>query len=553
MAVSLGTKSPELAIRTPAGETQVIILKQDRYELGRADTNDLCFREVAGLSRKHLVFERDGANWVVRDLGSTNGTFVNGTQVSGTHVLRPRDKVTAGELSVVFSEGGAPAAQTVVFVEKPAATTQETTMTESLEGVLAAEHKVVGSAHTQALVRAGRELAGHMPLDKLFELILNLSVEAVGASRGVLMTLEQGELQVRASKGAGFKISSHVRDVVIKEKRSLVVRDALTDQALGARVSIVQDQIRSMLAVPLQTKNGVIGLIYLDSPFLIREFTKDDLSVLTVMSNIAAVRIETARLAELEQAEKLRAQEMQHAAMIQRSILPGNFPPFPDRHDFQLHAAMTPARGVGGDLFDFFLLDDHHLAFAVGDVSGKGVPAALFMAVARTLLRATAPHRHAPSDCLNYMNASLADQNTSGMFVTFFYGVLDTRTGELEFANAGHNPPYVLSPDGSLECLEDKGGPMLGLFPDLVYDTARRTLQPGQSIVVYTDGVTEARNTADEFFNEERLEKYLRGCTDEPVELVSGLLKCVNDFAMGAPQADDITALALQYAGQAKA
>jgi len=549
--MAASNKSPELAIRTPSGETQVVILKQDRYELGRADSNDLCFREVAGLSRKHLVFEREGTNWAVRDLGSTNGTFVNGTQVNGTQVLKPRDKVTAGELTVVYSEGGAPAAQTVIFVEKPAATTQETTMTESLDGVLAAESKVVaGSGHTEALVRAGRELAGHMPLDKLFELILNLSVDAVGASRGVLMTLEEGELQPRASKGAGFRISSHVRDLVIKEKRSLVVRDALTDQALAARRSIVQDQIRSMLAVPLQTNNGVIGLIYLDSPFLIREFTKDDLSVLTVMSNIAAVRIETARLAELEQIEKLRAQEMQHAAMIQRSILPGNFPPFPDRREFQLHAAMTPARGVGGDLFDFFLLDEHHLAFAVGDVSGKGVPAALFMAVARTLLRATAPHRHSPSECLNYLNASLTDQNTSGMFVTFFYGVLDTRTGQVEFSNAGHNTPYVFSTDGTLRELEGKGGPMLGLFPDLVYEEASMRLAPGEGILVYTDGVTEARNTADQFFNEKRLEDYLHAHFAEPADqLVNGLHQCVQEFAMGAPQADDITALALRYVG----
>src|SRR5579864_3578676 len=114
MAPAQGTKSPELSIRTPGGETQVVALKQDRYELGRADSNDLCFREVAGLSRKHLVFERDGSNWVVRDLGSTNGTFVNGTAVSGAHILRPRDKVTAGELTVMFSVGPPPAAQTVV-------------------------------------------------------------------------------------------------------------------------------------------------------------------------------------------------------------------------------------------------------------------------------------------------------------------------------------------------------------------------------------------------------------------------------------------------------
>lgn len=548
----MGSKSPELSIRTPGGETQVVVLKQDRYELGRADSNDLCFREVAGLSRKHLVFERSGRGWTVRDLGSTNGTFLNGAPLTEPRVLRAKDRVTAGELTVVFSDGGPAPAQTVVFVEKPTSATQETTMseTDSLHGVLSADGRPGGSAHIEALIRAGRELAGHMPLDKLFDLILNLSVDSVGAARGVLMTLEEGELQVRSSKGAGFRISSHVRDLVLRDKRSLLVRDALMDQALGARMSIVQDQIRSMLAVPLQTKNGVIGLIYLDSPFLIRDFTKEDLSVLTVMSNIAAVRIEHARLAELEQAEKLRAQEMAHAAMIQRSILPSNFPPFPDRHEFQLHAAMTPARGVGGDLFDFFLLDDHHLAFAVGDVSGKGVPAALFMAVARTLLRATAPHRPAPSECLNYMNSSLHNENTSGMFVTFFYGVLDTRTGELQFANAGHNPPYVFTPEGKFRALEDKGGPMLGLFPGLKYESATTQLAPGECIAVYTDGVTEAKDTADEFFNDDRLEAYLKQHASEQTEqLVNGLHQCVQDFAKGAPQADDITALALRYLG----
>ncbi|HUJ50307.1 MAG TPA: FHA domain-containing protein, partial [Bryobacteraceae bacterium] len=151
----------------------MVILKQDRYELGRADTNDLCFRDVAGLSRKHMVFERDGTTWVVRDLGSTNGTFVNGTQLSGTHVLKPKDRVTAGELSVVFSEGGAAANQTVVFIEKAATTTEETSMTGSFDA-LEEESKSAVGAHVEALIRAGRELAGHMPLDKLFDLILDL-------------------------------------------------------------------------------------------------------------------------------------------------------------------------------------------------------------------------------------------------------------------------------------------------------------------------------------------------------------------------------------------
>jgi len=525
------------------------MLNQDRYELGRAESNQLCFRDVPGLSRKHLAIEREGLQWVVRDLGSTNGTFLNGKQITAPQVLHSRDRVTVGELSLTFSEGAVSAPQTVIFVEKPATPAQQTTMTASLDNVLT-EDGDAGSGHTKALIRAGRELAGHMPLDKLFDLIMNLSVEAVGATRGALMTLEGGELQIRASKGAGIRISSHVRDLVINSKRSLLVHDALSDESLGARMSIVQDQIRSMLAVPLQTEDRVIGLIYLDSPFLIREFTKEDLSLLTVMGNIAAIRIEHARLAELDQAEKLRLQEMKHAAMIQRSILPGNFPPFPDRTEFELHAAMTPARGVGGDLFDFFLLDQNHLAIAVGDVSGKGVPAALFMAVARTLLRAAAPHQKSAAECMEYMNGELAAQNASGMFVTFFYGILDTRTGEMQFSNAGHNPPYVFSADGTLRALEDKGGPMLGLFPELTYELGATRLAPGDGVLVFTDGVTEARDPADMFFEDDRLMSYIRAHWREPVEqLVTGLHRHLEDFAAGAPQADDITALALRYLG----
>ena len=151
---------------------------------------------------------------------------------------------------------------------------------------------------------------------------------------------------------------------------------------------------------------------------------------------------------------------------------------------------------------------------------------------------------------MKYMNAALASQNASGMFVTFFYGVLDTRTGEIQFANAGHNPPYAFFADGTLRTLEDKGGPVLGLFPQLEYDMATARLAPGEGILVFTDGVTEARNPADEFFEEERLEAYLRAHASEPVEqLVSGLHKHLEDFASGAPQADDITALALRYVG----
>src|SRR5579863_7998737 len=534
----------ELWIEADGGKS-VLRLEAASYRVGRAASNDLSYPAVSGLSREHLAIEREGTHWVARDLGSTNGSLVNGETISEPRVLRPGDRITAGQVTLEYHENEKPAVEAVVFTDEASATSGSTTMSESLQGLIDEESEQ-GSRHMQALITAGRELATHLPLDKLFDLILDLSVEAAGASRGVLMTIEDGELRVRSTKGQGLRISSHVRDLVIQEKRSLLVRDAMMDSAFAAHASIVMSQIRSMMAVPLQTEDRVIGLIYLDSSHFVKEFTKRDLSLLTIMANMAAVRIENARLAEVEQAERLRAREMEQAAMIQRSILPSQFPPFPDRNDFELHAAMVPAKEVGGDLFDFFLLDAERLGFVLGDVSGKGVPAALFMAIARTLLRAAAHHEASPGVCLTYMNQSLLEQRASGMFVTLFYGILNTRTGALEYSNAGHNPPYAYSPGGETRALKERGGPMLGVFAGFQYPSRKAEIRSGEGVLVFTDGVTEARNKQGEFYDESRLEEFLAVHASRPVdELVRGLHAEVERFEAGAPRADDITVLAL--------
>ncbi|MGD1096412.1 MAG: SpoIIE family protein phosphatase [Bryobacteraceae bacterium] len=547
--------APEL---TPAellidvnGQKSARPLSADSYRVGRAVSNELAFPGVMGLSREHLAIERKGTRWVARDLGSTNGSLVNGERISEPRILRSGDRIMAGQVTLVYREKAKPSANTVVFVDQPSSTSGTTTISESLQGLIA-EETAQGSRHMQALITAGRELATHLPLDKLFDLILDLSVEASGAARGVLMTLENDELQVRSTKGQGLRISSHVRDLVIQERRSLLVRDAMLDSALAAHASIVMSQIHSMMAVPLQTEDRVIGLIYLDSSQFVKEFTKQDLSLLTVMANMAAVRIENARLAEVEQAERLRARELEHAAMIQRSMLPSQFPPFPDRTDFELHAAMVPAKEVGGDLFDFFLLGPDRIGFVLGDVSGKGVPAALFMAIARTLLRAAAHHEASPGACLTYMNQSLVEQQASGMFVTLFYGILNTRTGLLEYSNAGHNAPYAFSPGGEMRALKERGGPMLGVFAGFQYPSRSTEIGFGEGVLVFTDGVTEARNKKGEFFEESRLEAYLAAHGARPVdELVRGLHAEVEKFEAGAPRADDITVLALRRRVQA--
>jgi len=209
---------------------------------------------------------------------------------------------------------------------------------------------------------------------------------------------------------------------------------------------------------------------------------------------------------------------------------------------------MVPAREVGGDLFDFFLLDEEHLAFAIGDVSGKGAPAALFMSMTRTLLRVTARLQESPGKCFAHMNAILAEQNESSMYVTLFYGVLNTRTGELEFGNAGHNAPYVISSEGNLRPLPQKSGPMLGVWETFDYRSFTEHITPGESLLLYTDGVTEATDKNGDFFSEQRLEQCLAANAQATPEfLVLNLHAAVKDFSKGAMQADDVTVLSLRY------
>jgi sigma-B regulation protein RsbU (phosphoserine phosphatase) len=252
-------------------------------------------------------------------------------------------------------------------------------------------------------------------------------------------------------------------------------------------------------------------------------------------------------------AERVRQQlqtiqlELNVAAGIQLSILPGKFPAFANRQDFDLFAEITPAKEVGGDFYDFFLLDENHLGIVIGDVSGKGVPAAIFMAVARTLLRATALQKLSPGDCLTYVNGALAAQNELSMFVTLFYGILNTKTGELEFSSAGHNPPYIYS-DASVRSLDVRNGVILGVMDGATFETQRLQLQRGDGILLYTDGVTEAMNLAEELFGQKQLEQCLRENGARPLqEVVQALFSRIREHAGAKPQSDDITVLTIRY------
>lgn len=255
-------------------------------------------------------------------------------------------------------------------------------------------------------------------------------------------------------------------------------------------------------------------------------------------------------LTETTAAKERIESELKIAHDIQMGIIPKTFPAFPDEEAFDIFASIVPAREVGGDLYDFFFLDEDHLCFVVGDVSGKGVPAALFMAVTRTLIKTKATQQLNPGVVLTRVNEDLSLENPSMMFVTLFLGILDIRTGEIEFCNAGHNPPYVLGTEGNLKPVETTGGIILGVEEEAVYQSKKLVLEKGEAIFVFTDGVTEAMDPDHHLFSEERLEKRLKEIGGKPIEsLVSGVMESVEAFAEGAPQADDITMLVLRFFG----
>jgi serine phosphatase RsbU (regulator of sigma subunit) len=551
LGASKQAKVRELVISSPDGTARTIPLDHDSITLGRSSANELFYAEDAGLSRQHLAVERNGEQWTIRDCGSKNGTMLNGVRLTEAQTLRPGDRIGAGHLIIEFREAGVsapppplPTAQTVIFVDGAATTGRSSTLETSLEGVLreTGGARATGgdnSGHMKALVDAGRQLVQNLPLSELFQLIMNLSIEAVGAARGVLMTLEGQELVVRAAKGQGFRISNGVRDQVMTQKRSLLISDVSDNRALMERMSIVQQQIRSMVAVPLQTEDRVIGLIYLDSPHFVHAFTNEDLNLLTVMANIAATRIEHVRLAEVEQAERVLSRELAQAAEIQQGLLPSAAPKVPG---LDLAGYNVPCHTVGGDYYDFIPCVDGRVTVLVGDVAGKGMPAALLMSNLQARAQILFDDPQNLGAVVARLNRIICQNCPGNRFITFFVSVVDPANGEMTWCNAGHNPPILIRANGEVEQLQG-GGLILGIMPMAPYTHQTAHLNDGDMMIMYSDGVTEACQPGlDEEFGEDRLAQLASQLRTEPAEaIMRSLIGTLMQWIGDAPAADDIT------------
>jgi len=537
----------ELLIQCPDGQMKTVPLTSERIAIGRSSAAELSFPEDAGLSRQHFAFEVQGDDWTVQDLGSKNGTFVNSIPLKAKLILSPGDRITAGHLVIVFCPNGEkPNSGVVVFEGEESKSPSTSTVVTSLEGALSANQTIQldrgagprASAPMQALIRAGQELSENRPLAELFPVILDLAIQAVNAQRGVVLILENDILVPKAHKGDGFRISSGVRDRVLRDKTSILVRDAQLDDAFKGRMSIVEQKVHTMMAVPLQTKERIIGLIYVDSPFVLREFTKDDLNLLSVMGHIAAIRVENARLAEIEQTERIMQRDLSQAAEIQGRMLPAQAPEVPGTDLAGFNAA---CRTVGGDYYDFFPYSNGRVALALGDVSGKGMPASLMMMALHARVQVLAEDPGNLAAFMSRLNKATCAQCPSNRFITFFFCVVDTTNNVLTFANAGHNPPILVRASGEAQLLEG-GGPVLGILPIAPYREQSTPFNPGDMLVLYSDGVTEANNSAYDEYGEDRFIEVLKRYREAPAsEIVGAVTRDLTEFAAGAPPADDIT------------
>ena len=229
-------------------------------------------------------------------------------------------------------------------------------------------------------------------------------------------------------------------------------------------------------------------------------------------------------------------------------LLPKQFPPFPDKSQFEIYASIEPAVEIGGDFYDFFLVDDEHLCLVIGDVSGKGIPAALFMAVAKTLIKAYTIGNYASDDILFKVNNELCQENEQEMFVTIFHGILNIHTGELRYSNGGHNPPYILYSDGTFGGIESTRGMALGVMEDVKYELKKVRLSKKDTIYLYTDGVNEAMDGDGNEFSYIRLENFFKEIKgSSATELTKKTMETISRFIDEAPQSDDITVMALKY------
>lgn len=357
-----------------------------------------------------------------------------------------------------------------------------------------------------------------------------------------------GSVQEKVKDKIQLKLGQGIAGWVAQSGEPIIVPDVSADTRFFSDVDQSTGfETRSILAAPLKVKGKVIGVAEVINRRDAQPFTDDNLEIFITFCRQVALAIENARMHRYMLEQQRLKQQLESAHRIQQSFMPQIFP-HTDTDKYLLYAKNIPATAVGGDLFDFIQIDSNHLGMVLGDVSGKGIPAALYMARLISDLRYYSHLAKQPVKLLNKVNSILLQRSHQGMFVTLIYMVLNTRTGELTISNAGHLPPLLYkNSENHHETIDVFTGIPLGILPEANFNEYKILLESGDTILLYTDGITEAKNTQNEMFTLKRLEQILDCSRSHPQELIEDIVKQVKDFTGSMRQHDDITLLSVRW------
>lgn len=554
----------ELIVKYPDRAPDRFPLGRLRITLGRSARNDLCIPDPFA-SRVHAEVRREGEEYFLQDLGSANGTLYNGNTVEGNISLTAGGRIQIGETEIVFDDGtyhssmGATMITDNSSISLPEATIALASGDRTTSGLLEAiegartkpEQRVVEQVTREgdllALIsKVGITLLASSTLGETLEQIVSLVFEAVPADRCLLMMRDEAneELRVavarlrdRVGEVGEIRVSRNVMDEVVMRGNSVLTSDAQHDPRFASGTMVLQG-VRSVLAVPLGVSEKVFGIIYADSPIAEGRFTEDHLKVLTTLASVAAIRVENAKLVEARFQQERLERELQLASEIQQRFQPAAPPIVPG---YELQGISFPCYEIGGDYYDFIQRDDGRLVIALGDVSGKGTAAALLMSSLHAAIHAQTGSHDSIVDTISAVNKYLAENIPPNRFVTLFYAELDPESGAVSFLNAGHNPPLIVHAAGTVEQLASGGLP-LGIKADADYREGRTTLQLGDVLVIYSDGVTEAASPNGEEFGPTRLYEVVSRNVDASAAGIRDRIEsALTKFSQGTQAADDIT------------
>ena len=406
------------------------------------------------------------------------------------------------------------------------------------------------------LLEVSRRINAERDPQSLLAAVVDSLVTTTKADRGFLMLKEGGGLRfamARDRKGRPleaekFRVSESVVKEVAETGETRLIDDAASSDAYHARLSIINLSLRTILCVALKTARGILGVIYVDSNAITRRFSERDVPLIEAFAAQAAVSLERVRLEQAEIERDRMRRQLEIAAEIQQTFLPGTFP---ESLGLRGAVATVPALQVGGDLYDVIRFPDGRTGLVVGDVSGKGIPAALFGARLLSDVRYEALFHDDVGATLASVNDIVAKRSTRGMFVTLLYAVFDPSNQAVTYGNAGHLSPLVRAPVGTVSGWDDAHGVPLGIVPGQSYEAVRHRLAPGETLVLLTDGFLDAVGPSGERFGEERLSRTLAAAVGDPGEVVRRLCAAVSEFTANVPQADDLTCLAVTPSGSA--